>query len=270
MGGREKGEVPAVRKTVAIVRYLNGKAPGGATLRETAGDLAITNSHCHNILRTLIHHDWVGYDAASRRYKLQPGLCEDALSVLNKFEPLARLRPLVAQLAITVRVTCILSQLEPDGSFLVLDTATGTNGLGLTVPIGHRFDPDAPVQRKAALAWQSEEAIEAWLRCWAPIRRTSATITDRATLLKDLATTRARGYAISREEAVVGVTSVGLPIFDWTANPAMVLQCPAFTDSIVAPGREREVATALQQAITRAHALLGSRVPASFRFPSGG
>jgi DNA-binding IclR family transcriptional regulator len=59
--------------------------------------------------------------------------------------------------------------------------------------------------------------------------------------------------------------SIGLPIFDRAANPVMVLQCPALTESL-AP-REREVARALQQAVTRAHALLGSRVPPSFRFP---
>ena len=137
--GSDKGEVPAVRKTVAIVRYLNGRAPAGATLRETAGDLEITNSHCHNILRTLIRHNWVGYDALSRRYRLQPGLCADALSAFSQFEPIVQLRPLVAQLAAAIGITCILSQVEPDGTFLVIDKADGTNGFGVTVPIGHRF-----------------------------------------------------------------------------------------------------------------------------------
>ena len=263
--GSDKGEVPAVRKTVAIVRYLNGRAPAGATLRETAGDLEITNSHCHNILRTLIRHNWVGYDALSRRYRLQPGLCADALSAFSQFEPIVQLRPLVAQLAAAIGITCILSQVEPDGTFLVIDKADGTNGFGITVPIGHRFTPDAPVQRKAVLAWQPEEAVQAWLDGWQPVDHTGTSITDRATLLADLAATRARGYAVSREEYVVGVTSVGLPIFDRAAHPVMVLQCPALTD--VLAEREREVAAALQRAITRAHALLGSHVPEGFHFP---
>lgn len=263
--GSEKGEVPAVRKAVAIVRYLNGRAPAGATLRETADSLAITNSHCHNILRTLIRHNWVGYDVASRRYRLQPGLCADALSAFNQFEPIVQLRPIVAQLAASIGITCILSQVEPDGTFLVIDKADGTNGFGVTVPIGHRFAADAPVQRKAVLAWQPEAAIVSWIEGWVPIGHTGTSITDCATLLKDLAATRARGYAVSREEYIVGVMSLGLPIFDQAATPAMVLQCPALTDTL-AP-REQEVAAALQQAVTRAHALLGSRVPDGFRFP---
>jgi DNA-binding IclR family transcriptional regulator len=259
------GDVPAVRKTVAIVRYLNGRAPAGATLRETAGELAITNSHCHNILRTLIRHNWVGYDAVSRRYRLQPGLCADALSAFSQFEPLVQLRPIVAQLAASIGITCILSQVEPDGTFLVIDKADGTNGFGVTVPIGHRFAADAPVQRKAVLAWQPEEAVAAWIDGWVPIGHTGSSITDRAALLKDLQATRARGYAVSREEYIVGVMSLGLPIFDPAANPVMVLQCPALTETLAS--REHQVAAALQRAVMRAHALLGSRVPESFRFP---
>jgi IclR family transcriptional regulator, acetate operon repressor len=263
--GGQKAEVPAVRKTVAIIRYLNGRAPRGATLRETASDLRITNSHCHNILRTLIGHDWVGYDAESRCYRLRPGLCADAWSAFSQFEPLAELRLIVAQLASSIGVTCILSRVEPDGTFVVIDKADGTNGFAVTAAIGHRFTADAPVQRKAVLAWQPEAAINDWLDGWVPVARTSTSITNPGAMLEDLRRTRARGYALSGEEYIPGIMSIGLPIFDRAANPVMVLQCPALTESL-AP-REREVARALQQAVTRAHALLGSRVPGSFRFP---
>lgn len=252
-----------MRKTVAIIRYLNEKAPVGATLRETVSELNITSSHCHNILRTLIGHNWVGYDAESRRYRLWAGLCADALSAFSQFEPIAELRPIVAQLAVSTGVTCILSRVELDGTFVVIDKADGTNGFGVTAPIGHRFTADAPVQRKAVLAWQSEAAIAAWLDGWLPVAHTSTSITTRAAMLKDLQATRERGYAVSGEEYIIGVMSIGLPIFDRAANPVMVLQCPALTESL-AP-REREVASALQSAVTRAHALLGSRLPASFR-----
>jgi DNA-binding IclR family transcriptional regulator len=261
----QKADVPAVRKTVAIIRYLNGRAPRGATLRETASDLRITNSHCHNILRTLIGHDWVGYDPESRCYRLRPGLYADAWSAFSQFEPIAELRLIVAQLASTIGLTCILSRVEPDGTFVVVDKADGTNGFAVTAAIGHRFSADAPVQRKAILAWQPEAAVNAWLDGWVPVAHTSASITDRGDMLEDLRVTRARGYALSGEEYIPGIMSVGLPIFDRAANPVMVLQCPALTESL-AP-RERQVARSLQQAVTRAHALLGSRVPRSFRFP---
>jgi IclR family transcriptional regulator, acetate operon repressor len=260
----KKAEVPAVRKTVAIIRYLNGKAPGGATLRETVSNLKITSSHCHNILRTLISHNWVGYDAQSRRYRLWAGLCTDTLSAFSQFEPIVELRPLLAELALSTGVTCILSRVEPDGTFVVIDKADASNGFGLTAPVGHRFTADAPVQRKAILAWQPEAAIAARLDRWVPIAHTSTSITTRAAMLQDLKATRDRGYAVSGEEYIPGVMSIGLPIFDRAANPVMVLQCPALTESLAS--REREIAAALQTAVSRAHAVLGSRLPASFRW----
>lgn len=261
----QNGEVPAVRKAVTIIRYLNGRAPRGASLRETAGDLGITTSHCHNILRTLMGHDWVGYDTQTRHYQLRAGLYADASAAFAQFEPIADLRPIISHLTSVIGLTCILSQVEPDGTFLVIDKADGTNGLGITVPMGHRFSADAPVQRKAVLAWSSDEAIASWLHRWRPVAYTITSITDRDALLEELRATRERGYAVSREEYLTGVTSVSLPIFDRAAMPVMVLQCPALTESL-AP-RERQVAKALQNAVTRAHAVLGSRVPVSFQFP---
>jgi DNA-binding IclR family transcriptional regulator len=84
-------------------------------------------------------------------------------------------------------------------------------------------------------------------------------------MLRDLRATRDRGYAVSREEYAAGVMSIGLPIFDRAANPAMVLQSPALTE-LLAP-REREIARVLQTTVTRAHALIGSRLPENYRFP---
>jgi DNA-binding IclR family transcriptional regulator len=225
----QKADVPAVRKTVAIIRYLNGRAPRGATLRETASDLRITNSHCHNILRTLIGHDWVGYDAESRCYRLRPGLCADAWSAFSQFEPIAELRLIVAQLASTIGVTCILSRVEPDGTFVVIDKADGTNGFGVTAAIGHRFTTDAPVQRKAILAWQPEAAINAWLDGWVPVARTSTSITDRGAMLEDLRLTRARLCAERR----------GIHPRDHEHRPADLRSCRQSGDGAAMSGADR-------------------------------
>ena len=42
------------------------------------------------------NHNWVGYDAASRRYRLQPSLCAEARSAFSQFEPIVQLRAVVA------------------------------------------------------------------------------------------------------------------------------------------------------------------------------
>ena len=54
--------VPAVLKAVEIIRLLNNRGSAGASLPEIVAQLNITRSHCHNILRTLVHCHWLDYD----------------------------------------------------------------------------------------------------------------------------------------------------------------------------------------------------------------
>ena len=42
--------VPALTKTIAIIRYLNAAPSTGASLHDVADRLQITKSHCFNIL----------------------------------------------------------------------------------------------------------------------------------------------------------------------------------------------------------------------------
>jgi len=254
--------VPAVRKAVLVVRFLDARAPAGARLDEIAGGLGITRSHCHNILRTLAAAGWVAYDGGARLWRLDGGLLADTRSVLNAAEPVSDLRPVMARLAREVRLLCVLSRLEPDGSFLVVDKVEGGSELGLSVPIAHRFPPDAPVQRKAALAWQDEAGIDTWLDAWTPIAYTAASITDKARLRAELAETRRRGYALSEGEFIHGVTSVGLPLFDRAGRVAMILQCPGLTEVVEA--RVPAIARALQAAVGEMHRLTGAAPPPDF------
>jgi len=45
-----RDNVPALTKTIAIIRYLNAAPSTGASLHDVADRLQITKSHCFNIL----------------------------------------------------------------------------------------------------------------------------------------------------------------------------------------------------------------------------
>src|SRR5579863_2682602 len=66
--------VPAVVKTIAIVKMLNERAVEGATLPELSEKLGITRSHCFSILRTMMGYGWVEYEAKTRLYLLSSGI----------------------------------------------------------------------------------------------------------------------------------------------------------------------------------------------------
>lgn len=53
------GQVPAVAKAIAIIRFLSAQDSRGASLSAIARSLAITRSHYHGILPTGVAHDWL-------------------------------------------------------------------------------------------------------------------------------------------------------------------------------------------------------------------
>ena len=93
-------KVPALTKTIAIIRCLNTVSTTGASLHEIAERLQITKSHCHNILKALTREGWLAYDDKRRSYSLAPRLLTDVSCLIRArraphlliHEELARLR----------------------------------------------------------------------------------------------------------------------------------------------------------------------------------
>jgi IclR family acetate operon transcriptional repressor len=85
-----------------------------------------------------------------------------------------------------------------------------------------RFTPDKGMRvplhsfagGKALLASMTEEALRAYLAASTRSRFTPFTLVDEADLRRDIAATRRRGYAISREEHTVGIIGLGVAADD--------------------------------------------------------
>jgi DNA-binding IclR family transcriptional regulator len=254
--------VPALVKSLWVIRYLNRRAPLGVSLAELSKQGQITPSHCYNILQTLAAHDWVSYDSAQRLYRLKAGLLADIGSVLSGALPMDEIHAVLRRLAREVSVLCILSRAQPDGSFIVIDSIDGGTDVGISVPIGTRFPPDAPLHCKAWHAWAPRNETEAWLENWKPNPFTSRTITSRPAMLEAFEETRRNGYAMQVGEHVDGVMSVGLPVFDTRSQPIMVVQCPGVR--AVIESRLEQLKIALPGAVAEIHRRIGGRPPAGF------
>ena len=252
-------DVPAVLKAIWIIRYLNRSAPLGVSLAELSAHGKITRSHCRSILQTLASHDWVSYDPERRVYKLKAQLLTDTASLLNAPAPLDEIRSGLTGFARQMGVYCVLSRVEPDSSFIVVDAIEGANHVGISVPIGHRFPPDAPVQCKAAHAWSLPEEIDAWLASWKPTPYTRNTVTTRERMRAEFKKTRRRGYAISLGEYTEGILSIGLPIFDLRGRIVVVVQVPGVREKMMA--RLKTLTMALIAAVAKIHQRIGGRRP---------
>ena len=263
--GKTPFSVPAVAKTVAIVRLLNARGSDGATLSEIAHALAMTRSHCHNILRTLMVHDWISYDPEARLYRLSSGISADSATALVSMAHFDTLRTFTLELSDAVGLQCTLSEPIADGTYLVVLTTKQTDASMLSVPVGYKFPPGTPVQMKAMLAWIDAAEQEAALEAWRPVRFTNMTITDRPRLREALKQTRRDGFARSDGEFVEGFTTLALPIFNRSGEAFAILSLAGPHDDFVE--RETKAAQALIASVARIHAKIDGRPPVDFPRP---
>jgi len=249
--------VPAVVKTVAIVRHLNAGPSTGLSLTEIARDLGITKSHCHNLLKTLVAEGWAVFDAGRRRYALAPGLLADISRLISRGGRPLLIHEELVRLSLAARAPCVLTRIGVDNSFVAVDKAEEAAELLVSVPIGHRFAADAPAQMKARLAALDDARVALELDAWTPVAHTPTSIIDREEMEREIARTRRRGYAISRSEFTPGVMSIAASICDRAGIPSHILQCPGVQADIEV--REDEIGNLIVAASRRIVELLGGR-----------
>jgi len=259
--------VPALTKAMAIVRYLNHAPLSGASLHDIANSLDITKSHCHNILKTLTHGRWLAYDEVRRSYSLAPSLLADVSRLIARQSPSMLIHDELARLSRAADTPCVLTRVERDGSFVAIDKAEEAAELIVSVPIGHRFPPDAPAQMRVRLAWMPEDLRKQELARWRPRAYTKTTIVRKKAAWVEIEATRRRGYAISRAEFSPGVMTLAVPIFDTFGDVHMVLQCPGLVDKVIL--NEAEIAVELLRTAERLNAIFGVSTDPAPRLDAG-
>jgi DNA-binding IclR family transcriptional regulator len=240
---------------MAIVRYLNRAPLSGASLHEIASSLGITKSHCHNILKTLSHGGWLTYDESRRSYELAPSLLADVSRLIGRQPPSMLIHDELVKLSRATDTPCVLTRVERDGSFVAIDKAEEAAELIVSVPIGHRFPPDAPAQMRVRLAWMPEDLRRRELARWRPRAYTKTTIVRKKAAWVEIEATRRRGYAISRAEFSPGVMTLAAPIFDTFREVQMVLQCPGLIDQVILD--EPKIAAELLRTAERLNSVFG-------------
>ena len=254
--------VPAVVKTISIVKMLNERGLDGATLPELSDQLGITRSHCFSILRTMMGYKWVEYDPKARLYMLSSGIVANSSSALVSTAHLATIRPFLDELSEKTGFPCNLCEIIADGSFLVVCAANHLDPFVFGVPVGYRFPASSPHHFKASLAWLATEQQQAAIEAWKPVRYSDRTIVDRGEMQAELRATRQRGYATSHGEFVEGFQTLALPIFNRDGNVFLVIS--AFGREEQFASHEREVAAALIRVVGEIHLTIDGRPPVDF------
>lgn len=198
-----------VSRTFEVVQALRTLGEAGVT--ELADHLGISKgtTHCH--LSTLLEHGYVM--KANGRYRLGFRFIETAEHIKRNDIPMydSAKQELTKLAHETGEYTHLM--VEDDGKGVFVLKLGGEDAIGSDYYAGEPHPLHYLGAGKAILAHLPEDEVEEVIG-GDLVAMTENTITDPGELREELAAIRERGYAVSDEEAAVGIRAVGVPILN--------------------------------------------------------
>ena len=243
--------VQALDKALDVIDCMGaaGRPLGVSDLARRTGHSKAT---VHHVLATLLARRYVLQDPYTSLYRLGWSFYELGTSVVRDVEFTRAARPFLDRLAAETGESILLGILDDD-AVLYLDRGESPRGFRMVANAGRRGPLHATASGKVLLAFASDaQLVERVLGGPLP-QLTPSTVTDPAVLRRQLATVRAHGYAVCRQEREVGLSSIAVPLRNYTgmvvgtlalASPAQRLTkatLPSYLASLQGTAHEIEI-----------------------------
>ncbi|UHQ95240.1 IclR family transcriptional regulator [Haloterrigena alkaliphila] len=203
--------IKAVEHTCTILNELRGS--GGLTVTELSDRVGLTPGGVHNHLTTLKQQNMVQQDGTT--YRLGPDFLLYGAHIRNNSGLIQAGKGVADKLAHETGEIASL-HLEHDRKLFVIHERFGDNAIGRSYHIEKRAEATkylhCTASGKAILAHLPEEHLETILEEQDLVEFTSNTITDPDELRSELEVVREQGFALSREEEMNGVRTIGAPV----------------------------------------------------------
>jgi DNA-binding IclR family transcriptional regulator len=200
---------------VRILKAL-GQHPGRLGLADLSDRVGLAKTTVHGLLRTLQEHGLVEQHLDSDKYQLGPELLQLGNSYLDLSELRSRSLAWSELLASRVGEAVRVGVPHGEGVLVVHHVFRPDSSLQL-LEVGALLPLHATALGKAMLAYFDDDYV-AELVAAGPSKLTGHTIVSAAALRRELSGVRDVGYAVEREEALLGEGGVAAPIFDRTTE----------------------------------------------------
>lgn len=226
-----KAATNSLDRALRLLKILE-HTPGGLRHAEIARVLAIPKSTCSYITQKLAQEGFLAKDPAAGTFKI--GLATVALAhgALREIGIRSVAEPALYKLTGETGLSAGIGVLER-GRVLLVDRVEGPNFVDAAVEVAeggarrkgrYRLREQRDIGRelpvhttglgKVLLAYLPRQRVLQVIADQGLLRSTPKTIVSKSRLLAELAMVRKQGYAMADEEAVLGIRSLSLPIFD--------------------------------------------------------
>ena len=182
------------------------------TLTEICSAVGIPKSKGYSILNTLRHFAFVRKSSHDKTYALGPGLLFLSSKILDNLDLREIVSPVLSELAHETNSTAFLGLISGD-HLIVVAKDEGTQEIGVTIRLGHRFPLAWGAHGKAIMAFEQEEHRERILsgsRLYLHGKRTEF---EPNRLKRELSECKKKGFAVDPGDMKGGVRAVASPVF---------------------------------------------------------
>ena len=223
-------DAPASSSAERTLRLLATLADTGRpmTLADLVAALDLPKATAHRLCSQLLASGFVARDVNERDFVVGPALRKLALDTLNHGSLRGLRHELLATLVAQVGETCNFTTLD-GARVLYLDRVEAPWPWRLTLDVGAHVPLHCTASGKLFLAYMSDNQRAAMLRTLELNPATEHTITTVKALRAECETIRERGYSFDREEFVLGLVAMAVPVRDGTGEvrAAMAVHAPA-------------------------------------------
>jgi IclR family acetate operon transcriptional repressor len=217
----ERYRVQSLGRALDLIELIANRGKDGARLTDLARELSMSKAAVYALLQTLLARGFLSdvSEGANRRYRLGLSLARlGDMAVANiaiADVAMPELRKLTGDLGMTSRLAIL-----DDGYAVVVGRVDAPGSIRFDAALGRREMPHCSAVGKALLAAMPREEAQAILERTPLPKRTPRTVTTVPQLMKELAISRERGYAIDDEEDTEGVACIGSCVYSRGGNVA--------------------------------------------------
>lgn len=254
------GDLSSLEKGLAILRELAG-SEGGMTAGQLAQAAGLNRTTIYRLCDALERAGWVRRSAHGDTTEFELGVSALGLAVLitDKYDTEARLQPVISELARALGETVHVGMLA--GADVVhVARALPSSGFSVAARIGTREHAHCAALGKALLATVSEEVFRELYPEERLRTQTANSLATRTALQADLATVRARGFALDEEEGTLGIKCVAAPVFAAGRQPFLAVSVTGVRDRMT-DAKLPDIVNALRGAAALLTAAFAGTVP---------
>ncbi|MDP8920590.1 MAG: IclR family transcriptional regulator [Pseudomonadota bacterium] len=194
------------------------------TLSDVAKLTGITRAAARRYLLTLTKLNYADFDG--RYFSLSPRILRLGYAYLSSTSLSARVQPFLERISEETGESSSAAILDGDDIVYIARSAT-RRIMSIGLGVGSRLPAYCTSLGRAILAYQSQEAVDAYLQRVRLEARTPKTVTDKGELRRVLEATRAQGYALVNEELEFGLRSIAVPVIQKTGQVTIALNLSA-------------------------------------------